>query len=56
MTAEVQKALAAPMIAAAWQKNGSEIPNLYGPAFGEFVKSEVARWGKVVAEANVKPD
>lgn len=56
MTAELQKALATPMVTEAWKRNGSEIPNLYGPAFGDFVKTEVARWGKVVAEANVKPD
>lgn len=56
MTAELQKALASPMVTDAWNKNGSAIPNLYGAPFGEFVKSEVARWGKVVAEANVKPD
>lgn len=56
MTAELQKALASPMVTEAWRKNGSEIPNLYGASFGDFVKAEVARWGKVVAEANVKPD
>uniref|UniRef100_UPI002FCB07D3 tripartite tricarboxylate transporter substrate-binding protein n=1 Tax=Bosea sp. (in: a-proteobacteria) TaxID=1871050 RepID=UPI002FCB07D3 len=56
MTAELKKALAAPMIAEAWKRNGSEIPDLYGAAFGTFVKSEVERWGKVVANANVKPD
>jgi hypothetical protein len=44
------------MVTEAWRKNGSEIPNLYGASFGDFVKAEVARWGKVVAEANVKPD
>jgi tripartite-type tricarboxylate transporter receptor subunit TctC len=56
MSAELKKALAAPMVADAWKKNGSDIPNLYGAAFGDFVKTEVARWGKVVADANVKPD
>ncbi len=56
MTGELKKALAAPMIVEAWKKNGSEIPNLYGAPFGAFVKSEVGRWGKVVAEANIKPD
>lgn len=56
MAGELKKALAAPMIVEAWKKNGSEIPNLYGAPFGAFVKSEVGRWGKVVAEANIKPD
>jgi len=56
MTPEVKKALAAPMVSDAGKMNGAETPNLYGPAFGAFVNAEVARWGKVVADANVKPD
>lgn len=56
MTAEVRKALASPLVTEAWRKNGSEIPDLYGTAFGDFVATEVARWGKVVAEANIKAD
>ena len=56
LNAEVKKALATPMVRDAWKRNGSETPDLYGAAFGTFVKSEVERWGKVVAVANVKPD
>lgn len=54
MTAELKKALASPMVGEAWKKNGSEIPNLYGTAFGDFVRAEVARWGKVAADSGVK--
>ncbi len=54
MTAEMKKALADPAIVAAWRKNGSETPNLYGADFGKFVADEVARWGKVVKDASVK--
>jgi tripartite-type tricarboxylate transporter receptor subunit TctC len=56
MRAEIDKALKAPMITAAWEKNGSPIPTLSGDEFGKFVTSEVARWGKVVADAKVKLD
>jgi tripartite-type tricarboxylate transporter receptor subunit TctC len=56
MTKELQTALASPAVTEAWRRNGSDIPNLYGAPFAEFVKSEVARWGKVVAEAKVKLD
>lgn len=56
MRAEVEKALKAPMIAAAWEKNGSPIPTLAGEAFGKFVAAEIGRWGKVVADAKVKLD
>jgi hypothetical protein len=42
------------MITEAWKKNGSPIPTLAGDEFGKFVGTEVARWGKVVADAKVK--
>ena len=54
MTKELQAALATPLVVEAWKRNGSEIPNLYGAPFSAFVTAEVARWGKVVREANVK--
>ena len=56
VTDELKKALASEPIKAAWAKNGSEIPNLWGADFGKFVTAEIARWGKVVREANVKLD
>jgi len=54
MTKELQAALASPAVTEAWRRNGSDIPNLYGAPFASFVSAEVARWGKVVAEAKVK--
>jgi tripartite-type tricarboxylate transporter receptor subunit TctC len=48
--------LATPSVIEAWKRNGSEVPNLYGAPFAAFVTAEVARWGKVVREANVKID
>jgi tripartite-type tricarboxylate transporter receptor subunit TctC len=54
MQKELQKALATATVKEAWKRNGSPIPNLYGADFGKFVASEVARWGKVVRDANVK--
>jgi len=56
MTKELQTALATPSVIEAWKRNGSEVPNLYGAPFAAFVTAEVARWGKVVREANVKID
>ncbi len=56
MRSEVEKALTVPMIAEAWKKNGSPIPSVYGEEFGKFVKTEVARWGKVAGDANVRLD
>ena len=54
MRTEVAKPLQSPMIVEAWKKNGSPIPTLAGDDFGKFVAAEVARWGKVVADAQVK--
>lgn len=54
MTQEIRKALASDQIKQHWAKNGSEVPNIYGADFAKFVTSEIARWGKVVKEANVK--
>ena len=56
MRDEIQKALQSQMIADAWKKNGSAIPNTYGPEFGKFVNSEIARWGKVVSDAGIRLD
>ncbi|MGL4241539.1 MAG: Bug family tripartite tricarboxylate transporter substrate binding protein [Beijerinckiaceae bacterium] len=54
MTAELLKALDNPTIKEAWARNGSEVIKLTGKAFGDYVTSETARWGKVVKDANIK--
>jgi tripartite-type tricarboxylate transporter receptor subunit TctC len=54
VTKELTTALQSPAIQAAWARNGSDVPNVTGAEFGAFVKSEIARWGKVVKEADVK--
>jgi tripartite-type tricarboxylate transporter receptor subunit TctC len=54
MTAELVKALDSAPIKEAWGKNGSEVIKLTGKDFGSYVSSEIARWGKIVKEANVK--
>jgi tripartite-type tricarboxylate transporter receptor subunit TctC len=54
--AELKSTLSQPATKETWFRNGSDIPDLYGEAFGRFVSSEVVRWGKVVRDANVKLD
>lgn len=56
MIDEVGKALKEPAIQAAWERQGSDVPNVTGDVFGRFVSSEVERWGKVVKSAGVKID
>ena len=40
----------------AWARQGSDIPTLTGAEFGAFVSAEIARWAKVVKEADLKLD
>lgn len=53
MRAELAKALAAPAIREAWARNGSDIPTMPPAEFPAFLKAEIARWGRVVKDANV---
>jgi tripartite-type tricarboxylate transporter receptor subunit TctC len=54
MIKEVKQAMALPAIKAAWEKNGSEVPDISGAAFAKVVSADVARWRKVVTEAGIK--
>ena len=56
MTKELQKALQTPAIKEAWERNGSDVPDVTGKAFAAMVSAETARWQKVVTEAEVKLD
>ena len=56
MTKELQKALHNPTIKDAWERNGSDVPDVTGPAFTTMVSAETVRWQKVVSEAGVKLD
>ena len=56
MIKELQTAMQVAAIKEAWERNGSDVPNVTGPAFATMVSAEVVRWQKVVTEANVKLD
>ncbi|MGL4975037.1 MAG: tripartite tricarboxylate transporter substrate binding protein, partial [Bosea sp. (in: a-proteobacteria)] len=56
MREELRKALGSELIRTTWAKTGSDIPDVMGDAFAPFLASEVARWGKVAKDANVKLD
>ena len=56
MTKELRTALQAPAIREAWERNGSDVPDLTGKEFAAYVNAEIARWGKVVKDAGVKID
>ena len=56
MVKELQKAMQTPAIKDAWERNGSDVPDVAGPVFAKMVSAEVERWRKVVTEANVKLD
>lgn len=54
MRTEILKALQSDSIKATWARNGSDIPNITGPDFAKFIRSEIERWGSVVKAADVK--
>jgi len=56
MQAELRKAFTTPELQSAWTGLGSDMPNLYGDAFGKFVSSEVKRWAEVVKASGAKMD
>jgi tripartite-type tricarboxylate transporter receptor subunit TctC len=56
MIVEVQKALNAPKMKSIWEKNGSDIPNLTGDAFGKLVNADIARWSTVVKKSGATLD
>lgn len=56
MHAETQKALATPEIRQFWADQGGDIAPQTQAEFAAFIKSEIARWGKVVKDGNLKID
>ena len=54
MKKEIATALQSALVKDAWARNGSDVSSLAGAEFAAFVKSEIARWGKVVKDADVK--
>jgi tripartite-type tricarboxylate transporter receptor subunit TctC len=54
LTREVKAAMAQPAIQAAWEKNGSDVPDVSGAEYAKLVSADVARWRKVVTEAGIK--
>jgi tripartite-type tricarboxylate transporter receptor subunit TctC len=56
MYAEIVKALAQPEIREIWAQQGATVGGIPPAEFSAFVKSEVAKWSKVVKDAGVKID
>jgi tripartite-type tricarboxylate transporter receptor subunit TctC len=54
MIKEVKVAMATAAIKTAWEKNGTDVPDVSGAEFGKQVSADVARWRKVVTEAGIK--
>jgi len=50
----MRRTLAADELKTIWANNGSEIPNLTGAAYGQFVSAEVKRWAAVVKASGAK--
>ena len=54
MTKEVKVAMALPALKTAWEKNGSDVPDVSGAEYAKLVSSDVSRWRKVVTDAGIK--
>jgi len=54
VTKELRQAMQTAPIKEAWERNGSDVPDVTGAAFATMVSAEVVRWRKVVNEAGVK--
>ncbi|MBS0425734.1 MAG: tripartite tricarboxylate transporter substrate binding protein [Proteobacteria bacterium] len=54
ITDDMRKSLATDELKTIWAQNGSEIPNLAGAPYGQFVSSEVKRWAAVVKASGAK--
>ena len=56
MQAEMTKVFATPQLQSTWTGLGTEVPNLYGEAYGKFVSGEIRRWAEVVKASGAKLD
>lgn len=54
LEAEISKVLAEPEMKKKFDAQGAEIANLNSVAFAKFLKSETAKWSKVVRDAGIK--
>ncbi|OWQ47704.1 ABC transporter substrate-binding protein [Roseateles noduli] len=56
MQGELRKAYATEELKNIWTGLGTDMPTLYGDAFGKFVHGEVVRWADVVKRSGAKLD
>jgi len=49
-----QAALKSPELLAAFEREGAEPVTMTTAAFGEYIKDEIAKWGRVVKEGNIQ--
>ena len=54
ITEQMRKTLGADELRTIWGNNGSEVPNVTGAAYGQFVHGEVQRWAGVVKASGAK--
>jgi tripartite-type tricarboxylate transporter receptor subunit TctC len=56
LNADLKKVLEMPDVKEKFSTQGFTAEWMAPPAFGEFVKAEIAKWGKVVKDSNAKVD
>jgi tripartite-type tricarboxylate transporter receptor subunit TctC len=55
LNGEIAKIIAKPAVKEAWAKQGAVPMTMTPEAFGEFLKSDIDKWAKVIDKAGLKP-
>jgi tripartite-type tricarboxylate transporter receptor subunit TctC len=53
---EVAKILSSPDVQKKFEGQGAETVNMTGDQFGKYIKTEMAKWSKVVKDAGIKAE
>lgn len=56
LAAAIAAAVASPELTAAWAKQGAVPMRMTPAAFGDYLRTDIAKWAKVIKDANLKPD
>jgi tripartite-type tricarboxylate transporter receptor subunit TctC len=55
LNAEINKAIQKPEVKAAWDKQGAVAMPMTPAEFDAYLRKDIDKWGKVVRDANLKP-
>ena len=56
LNAAITAAVESPMLKDAWAKQGAVPMRMTPAAFGDYMRADIAKWAKVIKDANLKPE